>query len=111
MFENISENENLLHENELGTIIQCINCKKIVIIINNILYNCSETQYENLYNTIQKIDQNLEEYLFEILGKNYIIIDTALDNVNLVFNLNQFEELTELFDHSKYMIDIQNLIN
>lgn len=36
MFEHISENENLLHENELGIIVQCVNCKKIAIDINNI---------------------------------------------------------------------------
>ena len=32
MFEHISESENLLHENELGIIVQCINCKKIALL-------------------------------------------------------------------------------
>ena len=28
MSEHISESEKLLHENELGIIVQCLNCKK-----------------------------------------------------------------------------------
>ena len=111
MFEHISESEKLLHENELGIIMQCINCKKIAIIINNIFYNCSEEDYNKIYQTIQKIDQNLDDYIFEIAEKKYIIIDTALENVNLIFDLNQFEQLTELFSQSKYMINVHNLIS
>ncbi len=111
MFEHISESENLLHENELGIVVQCINCKKIAIIINSILYNCTIEEYNNLYQTIQKVDQNLVDYIFEIAEKKYIIIDTALENVNLIFDLNQFEQLTDLFSQSNYMINIHNLIN
>ena len=111
MSEHISESEKLLHENELGIIVQCLNCKKIAIVINNIFYNCSEKDYNNLYQTIQKIDQNLDNYIFEIAEKKYVIIDTALENINLIFDLNQFEQLTELFSQSKYMINVHNLIS
>ena len=111
MFEHISESENLLHKNELGIIVQCINCKKIAIIINGIFYNCSLEEYNKLYNSVQKVDENLVDYIFEIVDKKYVIIDTALENVNLIYDLNQFEQLTELFNRSKYMIEIHNLIS
>ena len=71
----------------------------------------SEKDYNNLYQTIQKIDQNLDNYIFEIAEKKYVIIDTALENINLIFDLNQFEQLTELFSQSKYMINVHNLIS
>ena len=111
MFEHISESENLLHENEFGIIVQCVYCKKIAIVINNIFYSCSEKDYNNLYQTIQKIDQNLDNYIFEIAEKKYVIIDTVFKNINLIFDLNQFEQLTELFSQSKYMIQVHNLIS
>ena len=110
MFEHISETENLLHKNELGIVLQCINCKKISIMINSIFYNCSEKEFNKLYETIQRVDQNLVDYIFEIADKKYVIINTAIMNVNLIFDLNQFEQLTELFNQSKYMINIHNLI-
>ena len=71
----------------------------------------SEKDYNNLYQTIQKIDQNLDNYIFEIAEKKYVIIDTAFKNINLIFDLNQFEQLTELFSQSKYMIKVHNLIS
>ena len=111
MSEHISESENILHENELGIILQCVNCNKIAIIINNIFFNCSEKEYNNLYETIQKINKNLDDYIFEIAEKKYIIISTAFENVNLIFDLNQFEQLTELFSQSKYMFNVHNLIS
>ena len=110
MFEHISENENILNKNELGIVLQCKNCKKIAIIINSIFYNCSEEEFNKLYETIQRVDQNLVDYIIEIADKKYVIINTAVMNVNLIFDLNQFEQLTELFSQSNYMINIHNLI-
>ena len=110
MFEHISESEKLLHENELGIVLQCVNCNKIAIIINNIFYNCSEEEYNKLYETIQKIDKNLDDYIFEIAEKIYYY-RYCFENVNLIFDLNQFEQLTELFSQSKYMINVHNLIS
>ena len=40
MSEDHSNNEKILHENELGSIIQYKSCEKIAITINNILNIC-----------------------------------------------------------------------
>ena len=50
MFEKISKNENLLHHNEVGAIIQCKDCNRIAIIIQSILYTCDEEEYDYFLN-------------------------------------------------------------
>ena len=58
MFEKISKNENLLHHNEVGAIIQCKDCNRIAIIIQCILYTCDEEEYDYFFELIMNIDQN-----------------------------------------------------
>ena len=52
MFEKISKNENLLHHNEVGAIIQCKDCNRIAIIIQSILYTCDEEEYDYFFELI-----------------------------------------------------------
>ena len=111
MFDNHSENERLLHENKIGTIVQCVSCKKISIIVNNLNYVCNEKEYQKLFKIVENIDQNLENYIYEIMGVNYVILSTPLDEVNLIFNLSQFEDLTELLNQSKYMLEVHKLFH
>ena len=65
----ISKNENLLHHNEVGAIIQCKGCNRIAIIIQSILYTCDEEEYDYLFELIMDIDLNIEKFLFEIGDK------------------------------------------
>ena len=111
MFDNQSESERLLHKNELGTIVQCVSCEKISVIVNNLNYVCNEKEYDELFKIVENIDQNLEDYIYDIMGVNYIILSTPLDKVNLIFNLNEFENLTELLNQSKYMLDVHKLFH
>jgi len=111
MFDNHSENERLLHENKIGTIVQCVSCKKISIIVNNLNYVCNEKEYQKLFKIVENIDKNLENYIYEIMGVNYVILSTPLDEVNLIFNLSQFEDLTELLNQSKYMLEVHKLFH
>ena len=111
MFDNHSENERLLHENKIGTIVQCVSCKKISIIVNNLNYVCNEKEYQKLFKIVENIDQNLEDYIYDLMGVNYVILSTPLDEVNLIFNLSQFEDLTELLNQSKYMLEVHKLFH
>ena len=111
MFDYHSENEKILHENKLGTIVQCISCEKISIIINNLNYVCNEQEYNQLFKIVENIDQNLEDYIYDIMGINYVILSTPLDKVNLIFNFNEFEDLLELLNQSKYMLDVHKLFH
>ena len=45
------------------------------------------------------------------MGVNYVIINTPIDKVNLIFNLNEFENLTELLNQSKYMLEVHKLFH
>ena len=99
MFDHHNENERVLHENKLGTIVQCISCEKISIVINNLNYVCNEQEYNQLFKIVENIDQNLEDYIYDIMGVNYVILSTPLVKVNLIFNFNEFENLLELLNH------------
>jgi hypothetical protein len=109
MFEDHSNNEIILDENELGSIIQCKSCEKIAITINNILYVCDEKEFQSLFEMVELIDQQLEDYIFEIMNKKFVVIDTRIKKINLIFSLNQFEQLTELMNQSKYMKEVHKL--
>tara|TARA_B110000971_G_scaffold45948_1_gene45992 strand:+ start:1169 stop:1504 length:336 start_codon:yes stop_codon:yes gene_type:complete len=109
MFEDHSNNEIILHENELGSIIQCKSCEKIAITINNILYICDEKEFHSLFEMVELVDQQLEDYIFEIMNKKFVVIDTRIKKINLIFSLNQFEQLTELMNQSKYMKEVHKL--
>lgn len=109
MFEGHSNNEIILHENELGSIIQCKSCQKIAITINNILYICDEKEFHSLFEMVELVDQQLEDYIFEIMNKKFVVIDTRIKKINLIFSLNQFEQLTELMNQSKYMKEVHKL--
>ena len=109
MFEDHSNNEIILHENELGSIIQCKSCEKIAITINNILYICNEKEFHSLFEIVELIDQQLENYIFEIMNKKFVVIDTRIKKINLISSLNQFEQLTELINQSKYMKEVHKL--
>ncbi len=45
------------------------------------------------------------------MGVNYVIINTPIDKVNLIINLNEFENLTELLNQSKYMLEVHKLFH
>lgn len=45
------------------------------------------------------------------MGVNYVIINTPIDKVNLIINLNEFENLTELLNQSKYMLEVHILFH
>ena len=109
MFEDHSNNEIILHENELGSIIQCKSCEKIAITINNIIYICDEKEFHSLFEMVELVDQQLEDYIFEIMNKKFVVIDTRIKKINLIFSLNQFEQLTELMNQSKYMKEVHKL--
>ena len=111
MFNHHAESERILHNNELGTIVQCVSCEKISIIVNNLNYVCNEEEYNELFKIVENIDHNLEDYIYNIMGVNYVILSTPLDKVNLIFNLNEFENLTELLNQSKYMLDVHKLFH
>ena len=111
MFDHHNENERILHENKLGTIVQCLSCEKISIIINNLNHVCNEQEYNELFKIVENIDQNLEDYIYDIMGVNYVILSTPVEKVNLIFNFNEFESLLELLNQSKYMLDVHKLFH
>ena len=109
MFKDHSNNELILHENELGSVIQCKSCEKIAVTINNILYICDKKEFHSLFEMVELVDQQLEDYIFEIMNKKFVVIDTRIKKINLIFSLNQFEQLTELMNQSKYMKEVHKL--
>ena len=111
MFDHHNENERILHENKIGTIVQCLSCEKISIIINNLNYVCNEQEYNELFKIVENIDQNFEDYIYDIMGVNYVLLSTPLDKVNLIFNFNEFESLLELLNQSKYMLYVHKLFH
>jgi len=111
MFKETSNHEHILHENDLGIIVQCKKCKKIAFVINNLHHTCNLEEFQEIYNNIQNIDYHIENYIYENNGKNYVVINTDIENINLVFNLHQFEQLTELFFQSKHMIQIHKILS
>ena len=111
MFDHHNENERILHENKLGTIVQCLSCEKISVIINNLNYVCNEQEYNELFKIVENIDQNFEDYIYDIMGVNYVLLSTPLDKVNLIFNFNEFESLLELLNQSKYMLYVHKLFH
>ena len=58
---------------------------------------------------VELVDQQLEDYIFEIMNKKFVVIDTRIKKINLIFSLNQFEQLTELMNQSKYMKEVHKL--
>ena len=58
---------------------------------------------------VELVDQQLEDYLIEIMNKKFVVIDTRIKKINLIFSLNQFEQLTELMNQSKYMKEVHKL--
>ena len=89
--------------------IKCKSCEKIAITINNILYICDEKEFHSLFEMVELVDQQLEDYIFEIMNKKFVVIDTRIKKINLIFSLNQFEQLTELMNQSKYMKEVHKL--
>ena len=45
------------------------------------------------------------------MGVYYVIINTPIEKINLIFNLNEFENLTELLNQSKYMLEVHKLFH
>ena len=74
-------------------------------------YVCNEQEYNELFKIIENVDQNLKDYIYDIMGVNYVILSTPLDKVNLIFNFNEFEDLLELLNQSKYMLDVHKLFH
>ena len=111
MFKETSNHEHILHENYLGIIVQCKKCKKIAFVINNLHHTCNLKDFQEFYDNIQNVDYHIENYIYENNGKNYVVINTDIENINLVFNLHQFEQLTELFFQSKHMIQIHKILS
>ena len=58
MFNHQTDNESVLHENKLGSIVQCISCEKISIIINNLNYVWNEQEYNQVFKIVENADQN-----------------------------------------------------
>ena len=58
---------------------------------------------------VELVDQQLEDYLIEIMNKKFVVIDTRIKKINLIFSLNQFEQLTEFINQSKYMKEVHKL--
>ena len=58
---------------------------------------------------VELVDQQLEDYIFELMNKKFVVIDTRIKKINLIFSLNQFEQLTELMNQSKYMKEVHKL--
>ena len=58
---------------------------------------------------VELVYQQLEDYLIEIMNKKFVVIDTRIKKINLIFSLNQFEQLTEFINQSKYMKEVHKL--
>lgn len=58
---------------------------------------------------VELVDQQLEDYIFELMNKKFVVIDNRIKKTNLIFSLNQFEQLTELMNQSKYMKEVHKL--
>jgi len=55
MFKETSNHEHILHENDLGIIVQYKKCKKIALVINNLHYTCNLKDFQEFYNNIKML--------------------------------------------------------
>lgn len=111
MHEECNSNETILHENSVGCIIQCKMCNDLLVKVENILYSCDIKRFESLYNVIIFINQNIEDHIVEVLKKRYVLINTPNENINLNFSKKDFTELVELFQQSKYMLEVNRILS
>lgn len=107
-----TENPNIvLHENSSGYIVQCPECGEILISFGNVLTSVNEKGFKNLHNALNNILKELELHTVEMhRGEKKVIVATPLENLNLSFNPGDFENVIELFDQAKLMLEIKNII-
>ena len=101
----------VLHENSSGYIVQCPECGEILISFGNVLTSVNENGFKNLHNALNNILKELELHTVEMHRKEKkVIVATPLENLNLSFNPGDFENVIELFDQAKLMLEIKNII-
>ena len=107
-----SEHHNyVLHENKAGYIIQCKDCGEILISFGNVLTNVNEIGFINLHTALNNIHKELDLHTIEMHQQEQkVIVATPLDNLNLSFGPEDFNDVIELFDQSKLMLEIKNII-
>ena len=71
----------------------------------------NENGFKNLHNALNNILKELELHTVEMhSGEKKVIVATPLENLNLSFNPGDFENVIELFDQAKLMLEIKNII-
>ena len=101
----------ILHQNKLGYIIQCKDCKEILISFGNIITSVNEIGFVNLHSALNKIMEEIDVHTIEMHQKEEkVIVATPLDNLHLSFNPKDFDDVIELFDQAKLMLEIKNII-
>lgn len=103
--------EKVLHSNNIGSIIQCIHCGDLLIKVENILYSTDVKGYYSLFKLIYNIRNNIEDHTVEILSKNYILVCTPNENINLCFSSSDFDLLIDLFEQTRHMLELNKLLN
>ena len=100
---------NLLHENSLGYISQCEECKEITLGIKSIMFFCSVKILKDLKKMIGSISSRMDEHVFIVNGEQKVVLCTIHENVKLSFTISEMLELNELLEQSLHMIEINNL--
>ena len=110
--KNQTENPNyVLHENTAGYIVQCRDCGEILISFGNVLTSVNEIGFTNLHNALNNIQKEVNLHTIEMHKKQKkVIVATPLENLNLCFDPNVFNDVIELFDQAKLMLEIKNII-
>ncbi len=103
--------EIVLHKNKIGCVIQCAHCGDLLVKIENILYSCNMKSFKSVFNIINYVESNLEDHMVEIMKEKYVLICTPNDNINLSFSIDDFELLVELFEQSKHMLEVNELLS
>ena len=111
MHDDCPNPEIILHKNKIGCVIQCAHCSDLLVKVENILYSCNIKSYNSLCNIINYVESNLEDHIVEIMKEKYVLICTPNDNINLNFSIDDFELLVELFEQSKHMLEVNELLS
>ena len=111
MHDECPDTEKILHKNKIGCVIQCEECNNLLVKVQNILYSCDIKSYNSLHNIINYVENNLEDHMVDILKKQYVLICTPNDNINLSFSVEDFKLLIDLFEQSKHMLEVNELLS
>lgn len=100
----------ILHENEMGYIGICPNCREIQIAVGNVLSHVSEEGFYRLYKGLTTTDVQLDHRISEMPDGQRIVLRTSAENMMISLSLFEYKATIELFNRAILMLQVNELI-